>query len=178
MYDTRSTRVRAGITVLLRNNGVSATRFRSNVLLRAVLSNIRECFNCAFNWIDLTSPGQQHRKTRRPWPQPADGQQDVGRCNPAHSAHQCWYVHSCLYDLTYEATSRFFRTGREQEQEDTGHLECLDDREFPRGYCRDFSRRNVRIGRLARRTSFSFSFLFSSTFSFSMLHPPRKVGSH
>lgn len=129
---------------------------RTCSLLRAVLSNIWECFNCAFNWIDLTSPGQQHRRTRRPWPQPADGRQDVGRCNPAHGAHQCWYVHSCPYDLTYEATSRFFRTGCEQEQEDTGRLECLDDRQFPRGYCRDFSRRNVRIGRPACSLLFFF----------------------
>lgn len=146
-------------------------------LLQAVLLNIWECFNCAFNWIDLTSPGQQHRRTRRPWPQPADGRQDVGRCNPAHGAHQCWYVHSCPYDLTYEATSRFFRTGREQEQKDTGRLECLDDREFPRGYCRDFSRRNVRTRCLAC-SSFPFPFsFFSPMFSFSILHP-RKVGMH
>lgn len=90
-----------------------------------VLSNIRECFNCNDNWIDLSSLRVKHRRTRRPWPQPADGWQDVGRRNPAHGAHQCWYVHSCLNDLTYEATSRFFRTGREQEQENAGRLECL-----------------------------------------------------
>lgn len=62
--------------------------FRANALAiaRAVLSNIRERFNCAFNWIDLTSPGQQHRRTRRPWPQPADGRhwsvQSGSRCTP------------------------------------------------------------------------------------------------
>jgi len=131
-----------------------------------------QCFNCAFNWIDLTSPGQQHRKTRRPWPQPADGQQDVGAIRLT--------VHTnagmCPYDLTYEATSRFFRTGREQEQEDTGHLECLDDREFPRGYCRDFSRRNVRIGRLARRSSFPSLFSFLRRFHFRCYIRPERSG--
>lgn len=158
--------IKAAIMISLRNNGVSATHFvfeHARCYAGGVIKHSGMCFNCAFNWIDLTSPGQQHRRTRRPWPQPADGRQDVGRCNPAHGAHQCWYVHSCPYDLTYEATSRFFRTGREQEQKDTGRLECLDDREFPRGYCRDFSRRaerSYRTPRLYCCSSFSSSSLF------------------
>jgi hypothetical protein len=74
------------------------------------------------------------------------GKTSAGAAPPlSRRAHRCWYVHSCPYDLTYEATSRFFPTGREQEQEDTvGRLECLDDREFPRTYCRSFARQTRR----------------------------------
>lgn len=80
-----------------------------------VLSNIRG--NVLIVPIIESTSGQQHRRTRRPWPQPADG-----RCRPALSRCTPMLVcaHSCPYDLTYEATSRFFRTGeREQDQEDS-----------------------------------------------------------